>query len=479
MRKGSLWMIALRWAIRLIGLVSTIILARILSPRDFGIVAMAMIVVGMLEIFNQTGQLLVLIRLPNPTKAHYDTAWTVSAMIGVGIALSILLVAPFTVSYFHEPRAIAVMQCLALRALLGGVENVGTIDFRRDLNFGRFFVYNVYPKLISFVVTLVAAFLLRNYWALVLGILTGQFARVAMSYIMHPHRPRFTLSKVSEIWSFSIWAFVRNIGTYLQTQLDRIVVGGISGSPMMGRYAVASDVASSPSREINEPMVAVLYPVMSRLQHDKTALHDVFLRTLGWTAVICISTSVGVALVAEDMADLVLGPKWAGIGPLMAWLSIGAGIIGLSSGAYSLFDALGVPHVGARMIWIRLVLLLVTVAPVAFVTHSLVAVAIVRAVASALFIPGLYLAVSRLTGITLMDYIGSLWRPLVSAAAMAAAVLLMNGAIVLPGHVRLIVDVALGSGVFAAASLALWTASGRPPGPEADGIANLRRCLGR
>jgi hypothetical protein len=62
---------------------------------------------------------------------------------------------------------------------------------------------------------------------------------------------------------------------------------------------------------------------------------------------------------------------------------------------------------------------------------------------------------------------------------MAAAVLLMNGAIVLPGHVRLIVDVALGSGVFAAASLALWTASGRPPGPEADGIANLRRYLGR
>src|SRR6476646_10453917 len=96
MLNGALWMIALRWALRLTGLVSTVILARLLTPRDFGIVAMAMIVVGTLEMFNQTGQKLVLIRLEEPTDDHFNTAWTISFLLGLVIAVAILAVSPFT-----------------------------------------------------------------------------------------------------------------------------------------------------------------------------------------------------------------------------------------------------------------------------------------------------------------------------------------------------------------------------------------------
>jgi len=472
---GAFWMIALRWAIRLTGVVSTIILARLLAPHDFGIVAMAMIVVGSLEIFNQTGQLLVLIRMKDPTPQHYNSAWTISVLIGAGIASAILLISPLTVIYFKEPLVVPVMQCLALRALMGGVENVGTIDFRRDLKFNRFFTYNVYPKLISFVITIGAAFMWHNYWALVAGILTGQFVRLVLSYTMHPYRPRFTLGAVSEIWSFSIWTFIRSIGSYLQSQIDQIAVGGISGAASMGRYAVASDVAASPSREINEPMVAVLYPVMSRLLHDTKALQEVFLRTLAWSAMICVSASVGVALVADDMVALLLGAKWAGIGPMMGWLAVGAGFMGMTSGAYSLFDALNQPQLGARMVWIRLALLVGAIVPVAFITHSLVDVAIVRAIAAALFLPGLYYAVAQKTNLTLRDYVHTLWRPFVAAAAMAAAVLALNATLSITGVLRLAADVALGGSVFGGALLGLWVLSGRPAGPEGDIVSTLRR----
>src|SRR5689334_546854 len=142
MLKGSFWMILLRWAIRLIGLVSTVILARLLTPTDFGIVSMAMFVVGMLEVLNQTGQRLAIIRLHDPSREDYDSAWTISLLVGVTIGLLILLIAPFTVVYFHEPRAILVMQCLSLRAVLDGFENIGIVDFRRDLRFDRFFWFN-------------------------------------------------------------------------------------------------------------------------------------------------------------------------------------------------------------------------------------------------------------------------------------------------------------------------------------------------
>jgi lipopolysaccharide exporter len=128
---------------------------------------MAMIVVGSLEIFNRTGQTLVLIRLENPTQEHYNSAFTF--IIGTLVVLVILIVAPFSVAYVHEPRAVTVMQALALRAFVGGFENAGTIDVMRDLKFNRFFIYNIVPKILSVVVTIALAVLQRNSWALVGG----------------------------------------------------------------------------------------------------------------------------------------------------------------------------------------------------------------------------------------------------------------------------------------------------------------------
>ena len=99
--KGSAWMIALRWAVRLTGLVSTVILARLLTPTDFGVVAMAMLLVGMLEILNQTGQKLVIIRHADPKREDYDTAWTLSVIVGLVTGLAIVVLAPLANIFFH------------------------------------------------------------------------------------------------------------------------------------------------------------------------------------------------------------------------------------------------------------------------------------------------------------------------------------------------------------------------------------------
>ncbi len=218
MLHGSFWTVAMRWAIRLIGLGNTIILARLLSPADFGIVAMAMIFIGLLEMLNQTGQKQALIRLPYLTREHYDTAWTLSVLMGLAIGLIAFFLAPLTSIYFHDPRTIPVMQCLALRAAIGGIENIGPVAFRRDLEFRRTFLYGVYPKVASIIITVILAWIMRNYWALVYGILATQVALNILSYVMHPFRPRFSLSKLNDIWSYSIWTLLRNIGLLFESE---------------------------------------------------------------------------------------------------------------------------------------------------------------------------------------------------------------------------------------------------------------------
>jgi O-antigen/teichoic acid export membrane protein len=471
MLRGSAWMIALRWAIRLTGVVSTVVLARLLTPKDFGVVAIAMIVVGMFQMLSETGQSLAIVRHGNPTREHYDTAWTIQVLIGLGIAAAILIAAPFTKIYFHEPRSILVMQCLALRAVLMGLANIGTVDFSRDLRFDRVFGYNFYAKLFSFTVTITLAVVLRNYWALVAGILCGQLARTVLSYVMHPYRPRISFAKMSEIWSFSIWTFVRAIGSYFITQVDVIAIGGVAGAVSMGRYTMAQDTASSPTNELVGPMTGVLFPVMARYQYDPAELRRLYLRTLGWSAIIGASTGVGVALVAPDMVHLILGSKWVSVIPLMGWLALTVGVGTLNYGAYTMLDVLGMPKIGARLQWLRLAVLAAVLFPVAYWTRELLPIAIARLVVVCMITPTLLIVVGRHTGIRPRDYGAALWRPFAAGGVMALAVWSLNQVLGFAGPVRLGLDILLGMIVYVGTLMALWNASGRPVCAERDVIA--------
>jgi O-antigen/teichoic acid export membrane protein len=466
MLRGSMWQIAVRWGARLMGLVSTVVLARLLTPADYGLVAIAVLITGMVEIFNQTGQRLAIIRHPSPTREHYDSAWTIQVLISFGLGAIIWAATPLTTFYFHEPRAAAIVPIFAIRTVMAGFENIGTLNFRRDLQFRRQFQYNLYPSLISFVVTIASAFALRNYWALVIGIMTEQAATTLLSYVMEPYRPRFCVTKVREIWSFSIWTLVRFLGMYFSGQVDKIAIGGFGGAPSMGRYEVATDVATSPFRELNDPMITVLFPVMARIRHDKEKRRALYLSVLYWSALICTSISIGIALVAGDMVDLVLGSKWQDVKPLMPWLALGYGLLGLSSSVYSAFDTIGQPHVAARLQWLRLAGLCLCVFPVAFFLRDLRAIAITRFLVTLVVTPTLFFALSSALELHIRDFAVTLWRPLTAGLLMAAAVLAINREIAFTGTLRLLLDVGAGSLSFGASLMLLWFVSGQPEGPE-------------
>lgn len=473
---GSAWMIGLRWSLRLTGIVSTAILARLLSPSDFGIVAIAMLFTGLVEAFGETGERLALIRQASLERSYYDTAFSLQVLIGIAVASTVFFLAPLTTAYFHEPRAVAVMRVLALRALLSGLENIGTVDFRRDLQFGLFYSLAMRAKLISFIITLMAAVWLRNYWALAIGILANQSATTILSYVMHPYRPKLSLARRREIFGFSGWTLLRSAGVYLTSQVDQFAVGGFGSAGTMGRYAVAMDVATSPTAEINEPVVAVLYPVMSRCQQDKSAIRALFARVFGWSAVVCAATSVGIMAIAQDYCLLVLGPQWQGAASLVPWLALSAGLLGLGSAADTVFDALGTPSVSARLQWLRLSLLVCAVAAAAILAHSPEAVAIARLLVSCIFAPLILFAVGRTIGISLHDYAAASWRPAIAAFLMGGVVMACATAFPTTSPLRLLAEVPLGAAIYGSTLLLLWYFSGRPPGPEAD-LAAMSRFL--
>ncbi len=262
MARGSALMILMRWTMRLAGLVSTMVLARLLTPSDFGIVTVATIFVGLLDLFTSTNFDLALLRTKDTERSHYDTAWTLQLILGTSVGALIFVLAPLTVWYFEDSRVVWVTRLLAANVVLNGVGNIKLVDFRRNLDFRKEFLFNVSWKILSMVVTISMAVHLRSYWALVAGSLAGNLGGVVLGYVVRPYRPRFDLRHAREMISFSQWMLMFNVGTYLRNRIDTLLVARLSSPGAVGVYNVAAELSAMPTTEVVIPSGRALFPVL-------------------------------------------------------------------------------------------------------------------------------------------------------------------------------------------------------------------------
>ena len=248
-----------------------------------------------------------------------------------------------------------------------------------------------------------------------------QVALLLFSFILVPYRPRPCLTRASELFSFSLWTLLRNIGNYAFDQIDKIAIGGFAGAAAMGRYDVGRDVASIPIAESVYPMNTVLYPVMAKLQRDFERRREMLLDVIRWSAVFCIAAGVGVALVAGDMTDLVLGAQWESIKPIIPWFALTVGIMGLTSSVNVTLESLGFAFRSARLQWSQVGGLALFLIPTAYLTRDILWVAIARFAFAAAVSPLLMFEIGRALGIPLREFCKVLWRP-VSAGVAAYCV---------------------------------------------------------
>lgn len=472
--QGSAWMVGLRWAMRSIGLVSTFVLARLLSPGDFGLVAMAMVLVGLVEVFGQAGQQLALIRIAAPTRADYDSAWTLGILVGLAVALVLWLVAPLAALYFHEPRAAFMVRLLALRPLIGALDNIGVVAFRAELRFSREFAFQLLQRFGTLVVTMGCAVWLRDQRALVAGILGGQALGVALSYWLHPYRPRLSLARVRGLLAFSGWMLLVNVAQYVHDKADEMVVGGLADTAAMGRYAVSANVGTAPTIEIALPATRALFPVFARISDDRVAVRAAYLDVFAAAWLISVAAGVGMALVASDFVHVAFGAKWLAAVPLVRLLAIAGGSYGIMHNAITVLGATGHARLSGLLSASR-ALLIVPALVVAGLLDGVEGVAAARMLVTALFIPGICVAIARVLPVTLGDMASRAWRPFLAGLAMAAVVLPVQAAAPDIPWLRLLLAMAAGTLSYCAAVLLLWHAAGRPAGLEAALIRHVRR----
>jgi lipopolysaccharide exporter len=470
MAGGIAWMTAARIGVRSLGLISTMILARLLAPSDFGLIAMAMTIVAMLETLTQFGFETPLIHKQNTSRDDFDTAWTLNILLAALVATAIALLAPLAARFFNEPRVETILYFVAAGNFFLAFQNIGTVQFRKQLNFSRDFSLQIAQKVAMLAVTIPLAFWLRSYWALVAGMVAGNVAAVIVSYWFMPYRPRFCLRSWRELYGYSKWLQVNSMLRYVRDRGYILIMGRALDAGGMGIFSVAKEIGSTVPNTLVAPLNRAVLPGYSRIAHDPIQLRDGYKSMLGMVALVAIPASVGVAALAGLIVPVALGAKWLSAVPLVAILGLSGVTRSLTASTVSVHYATGQPRKQTLTTGIQAFTLLPVVAVGVFYFGVAGAAWAYLLHSFLVFMPVCYWILFRTTPITRSDAWQPLWRPLLASALMFGVTKPLADAWTVPGTLealpRLLVLTLLGAALYAATMALLWWLAGRPEGAE-------------
>lgn len=471
---GAIWMIAMRWVMRALGLFSTVIVARILSPDDYGVVAIALIAVGLLETAAYLGVDLSLIKDQSAGTDEFDTAWTIQLIQGVLISVLLFSGSSIVAGFFNEPRARDVVALLALRPVIEGLQNIGIVTFRRDLKFAAEFRFNLLTKIAGVFIQIFLALYFRNYWSLIVGMLAASTISTVMSYLMHPYRPRLTLKCADKIWGFSQWLLISRVGSFFSRRSDEFVVGRLIGTDAMGGYHVVYELATMPTTEIVMPMRRALYPALSRVAADTVSFQAMMVDSVRAMAVICVGLSFSLAATADLVVPLLLGEQWVSAVSAARWLSL----FGLTTAMSLLLEVplwvMGKTRLTAFISWIELAIALPLLI---FATDrwGVEGAAMVRFWVSLAIVPLSAVMVQRICLIRIGLLFKALVRPLLAGATMVYIMCMMDYYGADRNVVFLIEKIVAGVAAYIGMLCFLWLLSGKPDGVESSVFDALKR----
>lgn len=475
---GAAWLLTWKMVARSIGFVSTLVLARVLVPGDFGVLAMAGTFAAAVDALSQLGLQDALVRHVGNDRRLFNTAFTLQVGRAIIISTFVAGMAPVAVWWFSEPRLAPILFVLAGSSLLGGIENIGLVEFRRAMRFDVQFKLLLTARLVQIATTIPLALLLRSYWALLFGIVASQAARVIMGYVLHPFRPRFRISGWRELAGFSFWTWAAASASVVWDRADPFVLGPVIGSAQLGLYLIATDLAILPVTEIISPVADALFAGFASAQKKGgSSIHHaplVAVTLMMFLMPITITISCGSGYVVEAL----LGPKWESarvLVAIIAWLCLFSPFSFVSS---VVLVANGfVRRNFAGKVIASSVKLAVMLTTIAFTDNlRLIAVAVTVCVAAESCAYSLLLR--GLGDIRPKSIVGPIMRTMIAGSSVVLLLYETGLAwqpVSMPSLDALLHGAALGAAVatlYAAVMAGLWHLSGRPAGPETQ-LLNL------
>jgi O-antigen/teichoic acid export membrane protein len=468
---------------RLVQIVTVLLLARLLTPAEYGIVSIAVVFTVFLDVVTNIQMGGAVSRLDHLEHAHLDTAFTLNLLRGIfSAAVTGLLAHPAAV-FMHDPRLQTLLYVLMIPPLISGLQNPYFSLFARDLNFRQQSLREVVAFFIGAIAGISVAVAYHSYWALVVNGMTVASVRVIASYLWAPGRPGLSLSKTRDLFAFGGWITLVSVADYCSSRIDFLLIGNRIGTATVGAYNVANTLTTTITLDLVGTLTQALLPAYSTIASDTERLRRGYREVQVVTIALAMPLGFGISAVAPALVEVLVGGKWLQAIPAVQILAPVTAILTMTASVEAMAYTLG----KGRLICIRAWLFLLVRAGFMFLGFSLGGfLGIIWARAGCSLIQLFYnlFLVQRLIGVPVWDQISGGWRSGIAGVSMWFAIIWLHLPHAGAGQmVQLILNlsaqIATGAFVYVGLHALLWALSGSPDGAEQRVVTQARRLTSR
>jgi PST family polysaccharide transporter len=443
------WSFLSEFAAKAIQPIIFIIVARLLTPEDFGVLSAALMVISFAQLFWDAGVGKALIQRQIDEEKSANAAFWINLGMGVVVAGILLVTAgPIARTFFHDERVTVVLQVMTLQVLLGAVSAVHVSLLQKDFGFQKLFWVRFATVSLPGLASIPLAWAGFSYWALVAGSLVGQLAQTVLLWRMSSWRPKWTFDRVValDLGRFGAWVGLAGLLSWFYTWADALIVGMYLGSHDLGLYRTGSQFAMMAFFILFGPIKPVLYSLLSRLNADRDRVRRAVPIIFKLLIVSAVPLAVTTYMLSEPLGAALFGPKWTGIGLVIGVMALMQGfswVVGMNS---EMYRAAGKPaydtivtaslllvYLAAYIfsirqgftvfLWVRLALALGAIVPHFLVVRSLMKLPFLPIVKYFAFVTAWSVAANLAVWYALHDAVAGPWLKLVFEGGLIAIVL--------------------------------------------------------
>ena len=445
-----------RLSVKAIGLVISIVLARLLEPETFGLLALIAIFVNLANTFVQSGFGTALVQNQSTKEDDYSTVFFLVFGIASFFTVLLFLVAPFVAQYYNNDMLIWPLRVLSFSLPFGALNSIQTAKLQREMRFKTLMRCNLMAAIISGTIGVVAAYRGAGLWALVMYNLSQIISvSVCMLFVAKWH-PKwiFSLERAKVFFSFGWKMLVSGLLCSLYYDIRALIIGRRYSTADLAYYSKGQQYPDLIEKTINESIQSVMLPVMSRAQDSKEVLNATLLRTISTSMFGVIPTMLGLASVSETLIPLLLTEKWTTCIPLLCIFCLGNMVGPIQSSNLSILKAKGRSDLYMKVEWIRRIVMIITLFITVFAFDSVMVIALGYALGFWLDAYIIVMAVKKLTGIGWLKQLLHTWKSFLAGAIMAVVVYFL-GRLEIHALVKLIVQMGVGALIYVLTSILL------------------------
>jgi O-antigen/teichoic acid export membrane protein len=308
--KSSSLLVGLRISHRLIGLIGILILARLLTPSDFAVIALTSIVIYFFDMLSHIGSEQYILQKNKVSVDDLNTAWSLDIALKSCIWLMLICLIPSISYFFSQPKLENTLYFSSFILLSNALRNPGHWILKKELNYQKIFNLSIIQKLISFSIVMIIVTITKSFWAIIIGELISSVIFSIGSYFIHSHRPKISFSQAKKQWQFSKWLLLKGIFGYARAQIDTLIVAKFFNASLIGMYHISRDLAMFPAQNLLAPAIEPLLTAFQKIKHNKENLEFQFRFCLFIVSIISLPIALYLWCFPTLIVETILGQQW-------------------------------------------------------------------------------------------------------------------------------------------------------------------------